>query len=282
MPRHHLFLFALALIYPALSLAAGNELVLGYPERDKDPLIAEAPDYRGVYYDLFSKAAKKAGLTLKIVRYPKKRVFTEMQAGNIDIYPGSFANDRIPVMNWVDSGLKTRYLCLTLANAAPITDLHKAGNLRIILEVGDSKLRISDAYPNLIATPLGTKIDLDQAISLLKAKRGDLFIIERDAFLYFMKQHQLSNEASIGLRAHWHCHNELHPILLGISRQSAYYKEIPNPGYNPNAATSASNLPTLIDPASRIGKMAQALRQMRDSGEAQKLLEHYTGKQAPL
>lgn len=261
--------------WPQALLAEPGVLRLAYPEREKAPFIAEAPDNRGIYQDLFSAAARKIGVRLEIVRLPKKRMVYEMSENQVDLYPGSFAEDRVPVMRWLDSGLMVREVCLSRPDLPLLNGLAQAPPLRVIYEIGSSKAEINRLFPQLIPSELGPRVDIPQAIRLLKGERGDLFIIEEVALRHFMKQRRLSSIEALGVRLHENCLAAIHPIWLGVSRSSPHYAEVPNPRYDPKAPLTVNNLPTMIAPGSTAARLGAALQQMKASGETARLLEKY-------
>ncbi|KAF0813797.1 hypothetical protein IGB42_01476 [Andreprevotia sp. IGB-42] len=265
---------------PAWLYAQTGTLVFAYPEREKPPLIAEAPDNHGLYLDLYAAAARKIGMQLKVVRLPKKRIFSEMRAGTVDLYSGSFAADRADFMNWAENGLVTRELCITRDDVAPLTDLDHAPRLRLIVEIGDSRTTLDARYPALIPTTLGARIDMPLAVKLLQGKRGDLFLIEEEPFLHYMQQKHLTSLAPLGLRAHTHCRGPAYPMLMGVSRFSSHYGGVRNPLFDARAPLSAHNLPERIAPDSTAGKLANALQQMKASGETRQLADKYLARPA--
>jgi hypothetical protein len=66
-----------------------STIILGYKEGSKPPYIGNKNDNSGAYRELFSKAAEMIGLSLEIVRLPKKRVYHHLKEGDIDFYPSS-------------------------------------------------------------------------------------------------------------------------------------------------------------------------------------------------
>ena len=74
---HHLCLGMLAGLCMANVWASAERptLVLGYPEREKKPFMAEAPNNGGIYQAILKRAAERVGAGLKIERLPKKRIF---------------------------------------------------------------------------------------------------------------------------------------------------------------------------------------------------------------
>ncbi|SFN06629.1 hypothetical protein SAMN05660284_00459 [Formivibrio citricus] len=255
--------------------AEDGVLVMAYPAREKEPLIAEAPDNSGLYQDLFSRAAQKIGMQLKIVRLPKRRIFHEMQDGKVDFYPGSFAEDRVAVMSWVENGIMTREVCLTRPEVPPLNGLESAPPLRVIVELGASKSEISRRFPSLKPVELGPMIDIPQAVRFLNGNWGDLFFIERGPFFYYLKKNKQPSAEAIGVRLHENCLGPAYPMHIGFSRHSRHYAEEPNPRYNPNAPLSPHNLPTRILPSSTAGKLAHVLQQMKSSGETRRLIGRY-------
>ncbi len=49
-------------------------ITMGYKTTQKAPYINQAPDNNGLYYELYSEAAKRIGAELKIVRMPKVHI----------------------------------------------------------------------------------------------------------------------------------------------------------------------------------------------------------------
>jgi len=68
--------------------ASACQITMGYRTNERAPLIAKAPNNQGLYFDLFSLAAKKVGCQLQVVRKPKKRILKMMRNGEVDFYPG--------------------------------------------------------------------------------------------------------------------------------------------------------------------------------------------------
>ncbi len=258
-------------------LHAGAEtLVLAYPERQRLPFMAEAPSNEGIYRDVFSRAAALIGYELTILRLPKKRLFQYMREGRVDLYPGSFSRDRVATMNWMEFGLMTKEVCITRDEVPPIDDLAKAPPLRLLHEIGDSRAGFNKLYPNLTPVEFGARIDLDLAVTLLKGRRGDLFIIEKQPLQHYLAIHKLASLNEIGLTYHEHCIGREQPVLLGFARASKYYAERLNPEYERSRPLAPGNLPTVIDERSVAGQLRQALKEMEARGEIRRIIAAHT------
>ena len=269
-------LLLLMLLLPMQLHAEPNVLVMAYPERERNPFIAEKPADDGAYKEIFSTAADRIGMQLKIVRLPKKRIFQYMLDHKVDFYPGSYSTERDGLMNWIDFGLKLKYICLSRPDVAPIHGLENAPPLRLIHEIGDSMSRINETYPNITPVVLGPRIDMPQAIRLLTGKRGDLYMIFKPVFLHFMQSNNYSSVETFGLRYHEDCAGFSSQVLVGFSVYSRYYREEVNPNFNASMGKSATNQPMRISPGSLAGKFEEALHKMNESGEVQRIIANYS------
>ena len=270
-------LLCIALLITSSAFAQENTLVMAYIEREKEPFIAESPNNQGFFNDLFSRAAQKIGFKLKIVRVPKKRLYSEMQKGLIDFTPGSFALERMESSNWFPYGVVSKEVCLSLSNLNTITDLNQTPPLRLITELGSSKATIHERYPALTAEILGGSVDISKAIKALQGRRGDLFITEQEPLQFYVKKNKIKSFEALGLKLHSECLPKDIPLLVGFSRFSKYYAEIPNPSFNGKLPFSAKNLPMLVASHSVAGQFANALQELNSSGETQRLLQKYLG-----
>lgn len=251
------------------------ELVVSYPEREKEPYIAEAPSNKGIFLDLLKVAASRIGLDIRVERMPKKRMLADMQAGLVDLYPGSFSLDRVPVMNWMENGLHTREVCLARPAVAEFNGPESAPLLKVIAELGSSKETIDKQFPLLKPVILGARIDIDQAVRLLREERADIFFIERDPLMWYLKQPDSKPLRDSGLKLLTECGEPEFAQLFGFSRHSRHYREIPNPRYRKDKAQDIDNLPTMIDPASTAGKLALELKRMQENGETDRIVRRY-------
>lgn len=251
------------------------ELVISYPEREKEPYIAEAPSSKGIYLDLLKTAAARLGLDVRVERMPKKRMLADMQAGLVDLYPGSFSLDRIPVMNWMENGLHTREVCLAKPGIREFNGPENAPQARVVAELGSSKETIDKQFAQLKPIVLGARIDISQAARLLREDRADIFFIERDPLSWYLKQQGIKSLRDIGLQLLGECGEPEYAQLFGFARQSRHYRELPNPRYRKDKPLDLDNLPSMIDPASTAGKLALELKRMQESGETDRIARRY-------
>ncbi|MDK2688370.1 amino acid ABC transporter, partial [Vibrio vulnificus] len=97
--RLGLLLFLCGFIYPSF---ATTEIIMGYRTTAKMPYIHAEPSDDGFYFELYDEAAKRIGVTLKVVRLPKVRVLHALEAREIDFYPGfAFDEERAKYAYWV-------------------------------------------------------------------------------------------------------------------------------------------------------------------------------------
>ena len=267
------WLISIAMVILCTFAQAENSiLIMGYPEREKEPYIAESPNNAGIYNDLFSRAAKRIGFTLRIVRPPKKRLFDAMRRGEVDFYPGSFEKERIPIITWAEYGIATKEICLSRIDMPLLNSLKNTPPLHVITELGSSKESINQIYPNLHAEILGGRVDIPIAIDALQGRRGDLFITEENSLRYYLERKNI-DLTKLGLRLHENCIPQVSRLLIGLSRRSEKYAEMSNPNFKPKEAFTMSNLPQLISPTSTLGKFIKALIDLKNSGETHKIIE---------
>lgn len=82
-------IFISFLLMIVLALSSQNpQMITGYRTNARLPIINEAPNNDGLYYDLYMEASKRMNVELEFIRKPKKRLIKEMQDGILDFYPG--------------------------------------------------------------------------------------------------------------------------------------------------------------------------------------------------
>ncbi len=253
------------MIATSVSVSA-QELVMGYPDTDKLPLIGPNGDNSGAYLDLYTEAAKQMGMTLKVVRMPKKRVHEGLKDGSIDFYPGaSFDKDRTEYMMWIENGFETKEVCLTPDSVADIKDLSKAGSLTLLAELGGSKTKLNEKFSNLKVTTI-ENMGIDKIMALFKGGRGNLFILDIEEVDYFQKKNGADVYTKNNVRVHYDCLETAKPMYLGFSRKSSKYKEMPNANFKSGSELNYTNLPTMVDPASLAGKLGVVLKDLKAKG----------------
>lgn len=250
-------------------------IVMGYKSIAKPPLIGEEDDNSGLYLDLFNKAAKKIGYRLEIKRLPKKRLHLELEKGNIDFYPGSsFSSNRAEYLYFLDNGLQTKEVLVSLNKNEEIRDMNDAKGV-LIVELGSSKLEWDDIYPNISIIKL-SKLSMDMIIHAIKFNRGDFYIADIEIVDFYKKFNNLSNYEEIGIKIHYDAINkDFVPMYMGFSRKSKYFAEKKNLQFDENKIISIKNFPTIIDSNSVAYQFYLALQKLKEEGVTQELYDKY-------
>ena len=249
------------------------ELVLGYPEREKNPFIADAPSNDGIFQDVLRVATERIGAELRIERLPKKRIFQYMREGRVDLYPGSPTPDRNDVMSWISFGFPAKNVCLVRSDIKPFRHLRDAPALRLIYEVGDSRANFPDQYPQLKGIAAAAQLSTEDAVRMLRNNYGDLFVTQRETYLFYLRTQQLDSLDRFKIRYEEDCTGPGREYVLGVAKKSRHYAGLPNPDYRPGKPISLYNQPSRIDPASLAGRLRDTLLEMQESGEAQRLVD---------
>lgn len=268
-----------AMIWASAAWASGERpvLVLGYPEREKNPFIADAPSNDGIFQDVLKLAAERVGAELRIERLPKKRVFQYMREGKVDLYPGTPTPERNETMVWISLGFRSKNVCLVRAETPPFKHLREAPPLRLIYEVGDSRANLPKQYPQLKGIAAAAQLSTDDAVRMLRGDYGDLFVTQRETYLFYLRSQQLDSLERFKIRYEEDCTGPGRDYVLGVAKRSRHYAGRPNPDYRPGQPLSLSNQPMQVDPASLMGRLRDALLEMQASGEAQRLVERRIG-----
>jgi ABC-type amino acid transport substrate-binding protein len=267
--------FIISLLAPtALIFAGNNVIIMGYKDEPNLPNIGAPGDDKGIYLDLYGKAAKMIGCKLQIVRQPKVRIYNQLKDGTVDFYPSSsFDKERTDYIYWLNNGLTKKSICLTRSDVPEITDLSKAGPLKFLVELGNSKDDFNKTYPNLKIEIL-PKLSMDIAVKALKEKRGDIYLFDEDIINYYKTVVGIKNYSEIGLKTHTRVF-PAETLFLGFSQKSQNFSGTKNPNYNASKAISIENFPVTINNNSNAAKFANALLQMKKNGDVTKILNKY-------
>lgn len=269
MKKYSILFFLFCYIF--FNTVSAQTLTMGYRLDERLPLIQEQPNNSGIYFDLYQAAAKKMNLTLKVVRLPKKRILRGIQEGTIDFYPGfTFTQPRTQFAYFLKNGLSGGgEMGLSLRDFPLIEDLHQLEGKRVLVALGGP---IDDLLANIKGVKLNKvpRLSIQKAIALLRLKRHDFYIYNTSSVKYYL---QINNITDIKL--HPDCCGGDKPMYLGFSRTSKHFQEIPNPYYDHQKPISIDNLPTVISKDSLAYKFAMTLKQMKKSGETQKIVEKY-------
>jgi len=244
------------------------KLVMGYRTNERSPLISKKPDNSGLYYDLYSAAAKKIGCDFEIKRLPKKRIFIHMKKGTIDFYPGlNFTEKRARFYYYLENGLPGGDIGISRLDLPDITHLSQLKGKVLLLSLGG---------PDFLKGIKGVRVSnhpeltLEIAVKRIKLKTGDFYIYNKATIEYFLKKNKVDD-----IKVHSSCCGGVKPLMLGFSRKSPNFAEQPNPDFNYTKPMSVNNYPIIVKPNTVAYKLGQALMEMKKSGETQKIYDKY-------
>ena len=255
------------LLFSAELQSAENVITMGYKGVERVPLMEAEPSIDGLYYELYSTAAQRIGYTLSIVRGPKKRIYQELKAGEIDFYPGaSISVARSAFLYYFKNGLQAGHAGLSLEDLPDITHLSQLNGLLLKQLGGHDFLYGIDG----VKTKEVPKLTIEKAVQLLRARRAELFIYDRSSLEYYIKIH-----GEDGLKIHPDAYKGEEPMYLGFSLNSKYYQGEENPEFKSDEPLSLSNYPHSLSEDSVAYKFGEALQQMSQEGITQQLYEKY-------
>jgi len=266
----HTRVIVLILVISFFNSLNAQTLTMGYRTSERLPLIGNAPNNSGLYFDLYSAAAKKINVELKIIRLPKKRILNKIKDGLIDFYPGlTFTYKRSQFAYYLENGLKGGDVGISLIDFPLIEKLSQLKGKRVLTALGGP-----DEY--LLSNIKGIKLNkvsqlsLKKAIALLRLKRDEFYVYNVSSIKYYLKINNIND-----IKLHPNCCGGEKPMYLGFSRNSKHYKEIKNPNFDKNKPISITNLPTLISKESLAYKFYKALHEMKESGEINEIVNKY-------
>ncbi|NQY93874.1 MAG: transporter substrate-binding domain-containing protein [Campylobacteraceae bacterium] len=256
-------------IFPSFTYA--QTLIMGYRETARLPLIGKMGDNSGLYFDLFSTAAEKMNVNFKIYRYPKKRVLKYMEEGKIDFYPGfTFTHKRAKFSYYIENGLLDGGdIGLSLHSMEEIRDLKQLKGKKVLLALGGPMVDLLAHIDGIILNKVAN-LSIEKAIKLLRLKRHDIYLYNRKSIEYYLKVNNIKD-----IKLHLKCCGGKRPMYLGFSRTSINFKESLNPSFDKSKTISINNLPSVIHKESLAYELGITLKEMRESGEIQKILDKY-------
>mgnify|MGYP000220371541 CR=1 FL=1 len=270
MKKYSKILLFIFISFFSVNLCA-QTLTMGYRTSERLPLIAQTPDNSGLYYDLYSTAAKKLNMQLKIIRLPKKRILEKMKEGIIDFYPGfTFTQERTKFIYFLENGISTgKDIGLSLMTFPLIKELNQLKGKRVISALGGP---ISGLLSNVKGIKLNkvSRLSIKKAIDLLYYKRYEFYIYNEYSVKYYLKKNNINY-----IKLHPDCCGENKPMYLGFSRTSKYFKETINPKFDEKEAISINNIPTEISKKSIAYRFAKILNDMKENGEIDLILNKY-------
>jgi len=251
-------------------------LTMGYKEASKPPLINAKPDHSGVYFDLYSLAAKKIGCELAVIRLPKKRLHNFLANGSIDFYPGSsFSEQRSKYLHYIANGLSTGQYGVTLSDFPQITSFKQIKTLGLtwVMELGSSKLSIANALK--IKALSVASIDIKIASKFLISNRAQFVILDKVLIDNYLISQNIATLKSKGLKIHRLCCGGIRPMYLGFSKASVHLKLQVSQVYNSEKPLSFLNVPRTLAKGNVAYQFQEALLQMHDSGESSAIYRRY-------
>lgn len=272
-------LFVCMFMCGAALLLTSQEVVLVYKDIGKPVYMNEAPDNAGLYQDLFQEALGRIGFRLEIERYPKVRTYELLESGAADLYPGGIFNlERSEFLLFLPVGLyrDESYIALTSANIPEMKSPQDMNEHQLswLVELGSTQPKQAAEF----GVPFHSIKDasIEKAILLIRAGRPFCFRVIREELDYYMQDKGLSDLAEIGMRAHSDCFPERHsPLYFGFSRKSSYYREEPNPSFDPDLPISAGNFPVRAVPGSLPDLLQTAFKQLQHEGFTARLEVQY-------
>lgn len=247
-----------------------NVITMVYREAEKLPYIDAAPSNKGLYQTVFTEAAKKIGLRFQIERLPKKRAYFHLKNGYADFYPGaSFAPEREYFGYFIDNGMILKGSSLLYRDDLNINDVSEIRGYTLLYNMGGTTSFYEFVGVNLTSNYLREvpSLDIEKAIKILQQKQADFYAYDVAAVNNYFKAHDVQglNQLSVPF--------EEKVDHLIFSKRSSFYREKPNPSYDPSKELTINNLPYKLDENSIAYKFQEAIKAMQMSGEIERLYQ---------
>lgn len=254
------------------AMASEPVLTMAYRTTEKLPFIAEAPDNRGLFEDMYLEAAKRIGVSLKIVRLPKVRVINGLMDGSIDFYPQfTFSDIRQGYCQFVVNGLRVNYYAISRPEVERLERVEDFNGLLLLHVLGNPDYLGMLGFGEARVTRVDVaEMDLQKAIHMIEKGRADAYLYEAEPLEYAVAQ-----SGSTMVRLHRRLHQGDEWATLGFSKKSRWAKFEPNPDYDPLIPTSVSNQPQRFEAGSVPARLAQALSEMRQDGTLDVFYQRY-------
>jgi len=246
-------------------------LTMGYRETAREPFIGKTGNNSGIYFDIYSAAAKKMNIDFKVVRLPKKRVLRAMKEGHIDFYPGfKFTNQRSKYIYYIKNGLLGGWnIGISLHSLPLITNVNQLKGIRVVTALGSPDANLLSKVKGVIVNSVNA-LDIKKTIALLRKERHQFYIDYHDTIKYYLKTYNIKD-----IKIHPDCCGKKRPMYFGFSRKSKNFEESTNPNYNNTLPISITNFPTIISKDSLAYKLGVTLNQMKENGEIQEIFDKY-------
>lgn len=259
------------LLFISISLVGNDNVIrMAYRTTEKLPLIKAAPDNSGLYFDLYTEAARRIGYTLEVVRKPKKRILIDLKRGEIDFYPGFlFSEERSQYIYFINTGITEQNVAVTLDTAEDITSFEDLNGKVYLESLGNVNYleHIDKRGFTVIEVP---EADIVRIIDLLQLGRGDLFIYQLSSVLYTLKMNNITN-----IKIHKGLLPDVFNLPLGFSQQSSHFESVKNELYDSERKISIDNFPVTLSTECAAYKFQQALQDMYEDGFTKMLYDSY-------
>ncbi|MBT1445412.1 transporter substrate-binding domain-containing protein [Shewanella sp. JM162201] len=256
--------------------SADAEIILAYRTTEKLPFIAQAPDNRGLFEDMFREAAHRAGLRLKIERMPKARILNALINGDVDFYPQfTFDDARNKYTFFAPNGLNVSYSAISRPGIGRLDSAEHFNGLTLLHGVGNpdylDKLGFGSARTKRFEV---AEMDLAKAIMMIQKGRADAYIYEAEPLEYALIKSGVTD-----VILHRELMSQAEPATLGFSRKSRLIALEPNPFYDGASPVSADNQPERLVAGSPLARLVGALDEMRRDGTIAALYRKYLGQE---
>ena len=248
-------------------LALSCTFKMGYRLNERLPLIDAEPSNEGFYKALFSQATQRINCRLEIIREPKKRLLKKLQRGEIDFYPGfTFTKERSQYTFYIENGLYDAFLAISHRSYPDVTST-KAMNGKVLL--------VAQGGPDYGAKKHGAiiryveNLSLAEAVELLSEQKADFYIYNKASIEFHLKQNPNAQ-----IKRHPCCGKPV-PMHLGFSKRSPHFSDVKNTSFDINKRINFDNLPSNLSVESNAYKLQQAIKEMRENGDIQKLYDVY-------
>ncbi|WP_139151846.1 amino acid ABC transporter [Shewanella colwelliana] len=248
----------------------GCEITMGYRTSERQPYIQAAPNNEGLYQALYSAAAQRIGCKLSIVRQPKHRILRQIMLGTVDFYPGlGFNTERDTFAQFIPNGLTERYIGISHRFQPQISSLDELVGSEAILLISPGGYEVT-GIPDGVLLRKPADMDVEQALDLLSARKGDFFTYDEATLRYILDHGRHSD-----LTLHPQCCEAEHDMYMGFSRKSQHFAQQANLNYDAKRPVSAMNSQFAPHKDSIAYAMSMALTAMKLSGETEQLRAKY-------
>jgi len=269
--KYYIYVLSCVLLVMTSEFAPACDFNMGYRTTARLPNIEAAPNNVGLYFDLYSQAAKMIGCKLVVIREPKNRILNGMRKGNIDFYPGlTYRDSRAEYIFFYENGLPSLDVGLSRVELHEINNYHDLKNKIVLVPLGGAAVD-ADMYGFLVRSP--PEMSFKKAINIILKGKADFYEDDIGTLNYYLKSHPLKFE----LKYHLKCCGGTKQLTLGFSRASTHYREELNPDYEPAKAKSPYNLPVRLTPNSKAHSFYHALKKLKVEGFTYDLYESYYG-----